>query len=72
MIDARVIGIHEFPEEGKKYEVVLVPKTWVNDRVFLDGAAPTKGMMERAYVLMIQQALDDTIPPGKFRMPEKL
>ena len=51
--------------------MVLIPKTWVNDRVFLDGAAPTKEMMEWVYVLMIKQALDESIPPDRFRMPER-
>jgi hypothetical protein len=51
--------------------VVVVPKTWVNDRVFLEGIAPTAEMNEMAYILMIRQALDMSIPPGKFRVPKK-
>ena len=45
-----------------------MPKIWVNDRIYIDGAAPTRDMMIRTFVLMIEQALDESIPKGKFRI----
>ena len=50
---------------SQKFEVVTVPKIWVNDKIYIDGAAPTKAMMAATFVKMIEQALDDSIPPGK-------
>lgn len=47
-----------------------MPKIWVNDRIYIDGAAPTTEMMIRTFVLMIEQALDESIPKGKFRIRE--
>ena len=44
-----------------------MPKTWINDRIYLDGAAPTREMMARTLVKMIEEALDESVPPGKFR-----
>ena len=53
---------------SQKYKVVTVPKIWVNDKVFIDGAAPTSEMMAATFVRMIEQALDDSIPPGKLSL----
>ncbi|MCJ7500177.1 thioredoxin family protein [bacterium] len=53
---------------SQKYKVVTVPKIWVNDKVFIDGAAPTREMMAATFVRMIEQALDDSIPPGKLSL----
>jgi hypothetical protein len=50
--------------------VVTLPKIWVNDRVYVDGAAPTRDMMALTLVGMIKQALDESIPPGKFMAEE--
>jgi hypothetical protein len=50
--------------------VVTVPKIWVNDKVYIDGAAPTRDMMALTLVGMIEQALDESVPPGKFRVTE--
>jgi hypothetical protein len=64
------IGSHEYGELSQKFEVVTVPKTWVNDKIYIDGAAPTREMMAWTLVKMIEQALDESIPAGKFRMRE--
>ncbi len=53
---------------SKEYEVVTVPKIWVNDKIYVDGAAPTRDMMALTLVKMIEQALDKSVPPGKFRI----
>ena len=53
---------------GRKYEVVTVPKIWVNDKIYIDGAAPTRDMMALTLVKMIEQALDPSIPKGKLRI----
>jgi len=55
---------------SQKFEVVTVPKIWVNDRIYIDGAAPTRDMMATTFVKMIEQALDPSIPKGKFRIVE--
>jgi hypothetical protein len=55
---------------SQKFEVVTVPKIWVNDRIYIDGAAPTRDMMATTFVKMIEQALDQSIPKGKFRIVE--
>ena len=56
---------------SQKFEVVTVPKIWVNDRIYIDGAAPTRDMMATTFVKMIEQALDQSIPKGKFRIVEE-
>ena len=53
---------------SRKFEVITVPKIWVNDKIFIDGAAPTREMMAATFVRMIEQALDDSIPPGKLQL----
>ncbi len=63
-----IYGSHEYPELSQKFEVVTVPKIWVNDKIFIDGAAPTREMMAATFVKMIEQALDDSIPPGKLQL----
>jgi len=55
---------------SQQFEVVTVPKIWVNDRIYIDGAAPTRDMMATTFVKMIEQALDPSIPKGKFRIVE--
>ena len=63
-----IYGSHHFPEISKQYEVVTVPKIWVNDKIYIDGAAPTRDMMEMTLISMIEQALDESIPKGKFSL----
>ncbi len=67
-ITTQIVGVHNFPEKSAEYQVTLVPKIWVNDRIYIDGAAPTPEMMEMALVLMIKQSLDPSIPKGKLRI----
>lgn len=50
--------------------MVTVPKIWVNDKIFIDGAAPTREMMSLTLAAMIRQALDESVPKGKFRVTE--
>ncbi len=50
---------------SQKFEVVTVPKIWVNDKIYIDGAAPTRAMMAVTLVKMIEQALDPSISKGK-------
>jgi hypothetical protein len=61
-----IYGSQEFMDLSRRFEVVTVPKIWINDRIYIDGAAPTREMMARTLVLMIEQALDTSIPPGRF------
>lgn len=63
-----IYGSHEYNELSQKFEVVTVPKIWVNDKIYIDGAAPTREMMAATLVKMIEQALDDSIPPGKLQL----
>lgn len=63
-----IYGSHEFKELSQEFEVVTVPKIWVNDRIYIDGAAPTRKMMATTFVKMMEQALDDSIPKGKLRL----
>ena len=63
-----IYGSHEYKLLSKEYEVVTVPKIWVNDKIYIDGAAPTRDMMAATFVKMIEQALDDSIPKGKLRL----
>ena len=63
-----IYGSHEYKLLSKEYEVVTVPKIWVNDKIYIDGAAPTRAMMALTFVRMIEQALDDSIPKGKLRL----
>jgi hypothetical protein len=67
-ITTQIVGVHDFPEKNTEYQVTLVPKIWVNDKIYIDGAAPTPEMMEMALVLMIKQSLDPDIPKGKLRI----
>jgi len=62
-----IYGSREYKLLSKEYEVVTVPKIWVNDKIYIDGAAPTRAMMALTLVEMIEQALDDSILKGKFR-----
>ena len=61
-----IYGSHEYRLLSMEYEVVTVPKIWVNDKIYIDGAAPTRDMMALTLVKMIEQALDDSVPKGKF------
>ena len=61
-----IFGSHEYKELSQEFEVVTVPKIWINDRIYIDGAAPTREMMATTFVKMIEQALDQSIPKGKF------
>jgi len=45
-----------------------VPKIWVNDKIYIDGAAPTREMMAATLVKMMEQALDGSVTKGKFRL----
>jgi hypothetical protein len=65
-----IYGSHEYRLLSKEFEVVTVPKIWVNDKIYIDGAAPTRNMMALTLVKMIEQALDQSIPKGKFRIWE--
>jgi hypothetical protein len=56
---------------SQDFDVTVVPKIWVNDKIYIDGAAPTREMMEKALIMMIMQALDENNPPGKLRMPKR-
>jgi len=67
-ITSLVFGSHQFPKESQAFGVVTVPKIWVNDKVFVDGTAPSREMMAMTLVGMIRQALDESVPPGKFRV----
>ena len=55
---------------SQRFEVVTVPKIWVNDKVYIDGAAPSREMMAMTFVRMMEQALDPSIPKGKLRPME--
>jgi hypothetical protein len=48
--------------------VITVPKIWVNDRIYIDGTAPTREMMAMTMVEMIKQALDESVPTGRLRI----
>lgn len=48
--------------------MVTVPKIWVNDKIYIDGAAPSREMMAMTFVKMMEQALDESIPKGKLRL----
>jgi hypothetical protein len=63
-----IYGSHEYRELSQKFEVVTVPKIWINDKIYIDGAAPTRDMMAWTLVKMIEQALDPSIPKGKLRI----
>ncbi len=67
-VSALIYASHEYPEVSQKFDVITVPKIWVNDRIYIDGAAPTREMMAWTLVKMMEQALDRSIPPGKFRI----
>ena len=60
-----IYGSREYVDLSQKFEVVTVPKIWVNDKIYIDGAAPTREMMAATFVKMIEQALDESIPKGK-------
>ena len=51
---------------SRRFEVVTVPKIWINDKIYIDGAAPTREMMMATFVAMMEQALDPSIPKGRF------
>ena len=68
VVKALDAGSHEYKLLSKEYEVVTVPKIWVNDKIFIDGAAPTREMMAATFVKMIEQALDKSVPQGKLRL----
>ena len=65
-----IFASHHYPEESRAFNVVTTPKIWVNDKVFIDGAVPTRERMALTLASMIQQALDESIPKGKFRGTE--
>jgi len=52
----------EFPEMGRAHQVVVVPKVWINERIFLEGNSP-----EVTLVNGIRQSLDPSQPPGRVR-----
>ena len=59
-VTAQVIVANEFPMLKRDYGVMIVPKIWVNDRVYTDGAPP-----ERLMLMALKQALNMNIQPGK-------
>jgi hypothetical protein len=63
-ITTQIVSVKEFPELTSQYEVTLLPKLWVNDRIYMDGAAPDRQMMEKAMVLMMKQSFDPSIEKG--------
>ena len=67
-VTSLIFGSHQFPKESQSFGVVTVPKVWVNDKVFVDGTAPSREMMAMTLVGMIRQALDQSVPSGKFRV----
>lgn len=46
-IRADAIEITEFPDLAQKYAVRGVPKTVINESVFLEGTAPEKRLLEK-------------------------
>jgi hypothetical protein len=52
----------EFHEMGRAHQVVVVPKVWINERIFLEGNSP-----EVTLVNGIRQSLDPSQPPGRVR-----
>jgi len=62
-----IYDVYEYPELSRKFRVLSVPKTYVNDKTYFDGGAPNSNMMAWTLAMMIQQALDDSIPSGRFQ-----
>jgi hypothetical protein len=62
-----IYGSHDHKEMSQRFEVVTVPKIWVNDKIYINGAAPSWEMMAMTFVMMMEQALDESIAKGKFR-----
>jgi hypothetical protein len=65
-----IYGSHEHKEMSQMFDVVTIPKIWVNDRIYIDGAAPSREMMATTFVKMMEQALDPSISKGKLRLME--
>lgn len=63
-----VYGSHQYQEISKRFEVVTVPKIWVNDKIYIDGTAPSSEMMAATFVKMMEQALDVSVPHGKLKL----
>jgi hypothetical protein len=56
----------EFPKLRVNYEVSVVPKTWINDRVYTEGS-----LTEKTLVRAIRQALDPAGPEGQLQRPKQ-
>jgi hypothetical protein len=46
-ITAEAIEANEFPELSRKYFVMAVPRTIINDRAFIEGAMPESMFVQR-------------------------
>ena len=56
----------EFPHLAQRYSVMGVPRTVINEKIFIDGAVPETVMVDRALEaagLVIPRMVDQTVPP---------
>jgi predicted DsbA family dithiol-disulfide isomerase len=57
LVTADSIEVSEFPDLAQRYNVMGVPRTIINERVFIDGAVPESQFMARVLEAAgIQQA----------------
>lgn len=57
-ITTQIVGVKEYPGLTSSYKVTLLPKIWVNDIVYIDGAAREQAKVEKILLRMMEQALD--------------
>ncbi len=47
LVSADLVEVTEFPDLAQRYQVMGVPRTVVNERVFIDGAVPEATFLAR-------------------------
>ena len=56
-VSTDIVGVHEFPDLARRYNVMGVPKTVINDSVLFTGAVSEDVLLER-----IRQAVEESEP----------
>ena len=68
-ITAEAIEAQEFPEMARRYRVMAVPRTVINDHAVIEGALP-----ERAFIQQILDSIqpEETTKPQSHKESQKL
>jgi predicted DsbA family dithiol-disulfide isomerase len=55
-VTADMVEVTEYPHLGRRYEVMGVPRTVINENAYLEGAAPEHMLLEKMKASVRQAA----------------